>query len=684
MARNTPTVPERPNGANRTGFEPTTVYFKPDPMKSDAPPPKKKGSMVRYTLLVGLAWLLFAGGLVVSHWINTFPNTANLLVYDPGNDVTLLDTTGRMIARRGHNQGAVVALGKLPDYVGNAFIAVEDRRFRYHFGIDPWALTRAAVADISERGLVQGGSTLTQQLAKNLFLKPERTFRRKIDEAVLAVYLELRYTKDQILTLYLNRVYFGGGVYGIEAAAEHFFGKEAKNLSLTEAAILAGSVKAPSRYNPEASPSAAMARASVVLGVMEEQGFIGEQDRKVAVSTRPKIAQRTATPGAGYFVDYAVSLVPAFAGHANERLIVDTTLDLDLQGAAERALEGGLAKEGKTFSATQGALVSMTTDGALRALVGGRSYDESTFNRAIEAKRQPGSAFKPFVYLAALEHGHKPGDKVFDGPVTIDKWQPENYEGAYEGEITLAHALAHSSNSASVQLTREVGAEAVARVAHRLGVAGELHVVPSLALGTSEVTPIELTAGYAAFASGGTGVIPYVIVRIRTASGKVLYERQGKGLGRVINPEQEADMTSMMVGTVTEGTGRQASLGERPVAGKTGTSQDYRDAWFVGFTADYVTGVWIGNDSGAPMKKATGGGLPARVFKAYMLKAEQGLAPSQLAGLLLPAAETETVHEPEAEKTLVNSEVEDLPAPEEKKTDKALIDEFETLLDKLF
>ena len=323
----------------------------------------------------------------------------------------------------------------------------------------------------------------------------------------------------------------------------------------------------------------------------------------------------------------------------------------------------------------------MTTDGALRALVGGRSYDDSTFNRAIDAKRQPGSAFKPFVYLAALEHGHKPSDEVVDEPVTIDKWQPENYEGAYEGTITLAHALAHSSNSAAVQLTREVSPEAVARVAHRLGVAGELHVVPSLALGTSEVTPIELTAGYAAFASGGTGVVPYAIIRIRTASGKVLYERKGSGLGRVINPEQEADMTAMMVGTITEGTGQQAALGGRPVAGKTGTSQDYRDAWFVGFTADYVTGVWIGNDTGAPMRKATGGGLPARIFKAYMTRAETGLPATPLAGLNLPQAEDEPLSE---EPLVQEGPLVQAGDVEPKKSDADLIAQFENLLDRLF
>jgi penicillin-binding protein 1A len=607
------------------------------------PDPPRRSIMARLALTFGLIWAGLAGAAISYSWISDFPDAANLLVYNPGKDITLLDNEGRTIARRGHNQGQVVKLAELPPHVGNAFVAVEDRRFRHHFGIDPWGLGRAMAVNIAARSFVQGGSTITQQLAKNLFLKPERTLKRKLDEAILALYLEYRYTKDEILTLYLNRVYFGAGVYGVEAASDRFFSKTAAELTLTEAAMLAGSVKAPSRYNPAASPEAALARAGLVLGLMAEQSYIGQAQREKAATAKPKIASRSATPGVGYFVDYAVALVPGFAANATERLIVDTTLDLDFQKEAERALETGLAKDGKTLAATQGALVSMALDGAVRALVGGRDYDESQFNRAIDARRQPGSAFKPFVYLAALEFGHRPSDQVVDEPVAIGDWQPENYEGSYAGAMTLAHALARSSNSASVQLTNEVGPDAVARVAHRLGIAGELQVVPSLALGTSEVTPIDLTAGYAAFANGGEGVIPYAIVRIRTETGRVLYERRSSGLGRVIEPRHEADMVAMMRGTVTEGTGRQAGLGTRPVAGKTGTSQAYRDAWFVGFTATHVTGVWIGNDAGTPMKGATGGGLPARIFKAYMLKAEEGLPIIPLIGTGMAPSEERAI-----------------------------------------
>ena len=667
MARKHPPVPDGPR--DRAHMTHGAAQTEPD----RAAGPSARRFRLRAVLIVAAAWLVFAGGILFFHWFSELPNTANLLAYEPGNDITVLDAKGRMIARRGLTQGAEVAVGELPPYVGNAFIAVEDRRFRYHFGIDPMGLARAAYADLKEGAFVQGGSTLTQQLAKNLFLKPDRTLERKIEEAILAVYLELRYSKDEILTLYLNRVYFGAGVYGIGAASERFFAKPARQLTLTEAAILAGSVKAPSRYNPEASPDAALARASLVLQAMEDSGFIDARARRAAAATRPKIAHSFATPGAGYFVDYVVSQVSSFVGKPKERLIVETTLDLGLQDAAEKAVDRGLAKDGVKLAATQGALVAMTLDGGLRAFVGGRSYDDSPFNRAADAKRQPGSAFKPFVYLAALEYGHRPDDEVFDGPVRIGKWRPGNYEGEYEGRITLAHALAHSSNSAAVQLTNEVGAANVVRVAHRLGVSGELHAVPSLALGTSEVTPLELTAGYAAFANGGTGIIPYAIVRIRTVSGKVLYKRREPGLGRVMSPEANAEMTEMMTGTVLDGTGRAAALKDRPVAGKTGTSQDYRDAWFVGFSADYVTGVWIGNDGGAPMKKATGGGLPARIFKGFMEDAERELPARPLVGTrLLAAEETPSVAADE------NGE-ESSP-----RSDNDVLSAFEDLLNKLF
>jgi penicillin-binding protein 1A len=596
------------------------------------PPRRSKGPRRIAVLAVASFWLLLGGGIAFSHWLSVMPDTANLLVYEPGRDVTILDAKGRLIARRGLRQGETIGAGELPDYAGNAFVAIEDHRFYSHAGIDFYGLARAVSVNWREGGFVQGGSTLTQQLAKNLFLNPERTLARKFDEAILALSLEARYSKQEILTLYLNRVYFGAGVYGIEAAALRYFGKHARELTLIEAAMLAGSVKAPSRYNPAADPAAAMERARLVLAEMERNGFIDERARLAALSAPPQLASRTATSGAGYFADYVMARLSAYSIHANEPLIVKTTLDLGLQSAAEEAVASGLKAEGKKFAAGQGALVALGHDGAIRALVGGRSYDESAFNRAADAKRQPGSAFKAFVYLTALERGHRPEETIVDGPVAIGDWRPGNYEGEYLGAMTLTQAFAGSSNSAAVQLTNEAGPEEVARTAQRLGVRSALAAVPSLALGASEMTPLELTGSYAAFANGGKQAAPYGIVRITAKSGHAVYTRPDEELPRVMSQSDNAAMTAMMLGAVRTGTGRAAALPDRSIAGKTGTSQGYRDAWFVGFSADYVCGVWIGNDDGAPMKKAVGGGLPARMFKKFMTEAHRDLPPRPLPG----------------------------------------------------
>ena len=555
---------------------------------------------------------------------------------NPSRDVTILDDRGRLIARRGLTQGRKINVEDLPDYVPNAFIAIEDRRFRQHFGIDPIGMARAGLSNMMAGHVVQGGSTLTQQLAKNLFLTPGRTFDRKVQEAMLAVYLESRYSKNQILTLYLNRVYFGAGVYGIEAASEKFFGKHANELGLTEAAMLAGSVKAPARYNALADTDASLARAQVVLRAMEDTGFIDDSSRVQAQATRPRIIRGSGTPDSGYFADWILSRLNGFIGNTTEPVIVETSFDLETQGMAERAVAETMGAEGPRIGASQAALVAMTPDGAIRAMVGGRSYSQSSFNRATDAVRQPGSAFKPFVYLTAFEHGHKPDDIMHDGPVDIHGWKPSDFEGEYQGDITLTQAFAESSNVIAAQLTDEIGAKEVARTARRLGIVSPLAEVSSLALGTSGVTPLELTGAYVPFANGGEGVLPFGIVTIRTKAGKILFERKSSDLGAVMSPADNAAMTKLMVETVTTGTGKAARLDERPSAGKTGTTQDSHDAWFVGFTADLVCGVWIGNDDSAPMHKtrtltATGGGVPSHIFHAFMEDAESGLPVRPLA-----------------------------------------------------
>ena len=643
---------------------------------SSPPPPQKRKPRATwpYVLLMLAGWGVIAGAIFFSHFISGLPDVGNLMVNGRSQDVTILDDRGRLIARRGLTQGRMVRVEELTDYVPNAFIAIEDRRFRSHLGVDPIGLMRAAFQNMKSGHVVQGGSTITQQLAKNLFLSPGRTFDRKMQEAVLAVYLERRYSKDQILTLYLNRVYFGAGVFGIEAAAEKFFGKHASELGLTEAAIIAGSVKAPARYNPLSDSDAGLQRAQLVLHAMHDAGFIDENTRALAEATRPRIIRANATPGSGWFADWVMAHLEDAVGQTSQPLIVETSFDLETQALAEQAVAHGLAAEGEQFHAGQAALVAMTPDGAIRAMVGGKSYGGSGFNRATDAVRQPGSAFKPFVYLTAFEHGHTPDETVHDGPVNIHGWKPEDFEGHFKGDIPLIEAFADSSNSVAAQLTEELGARSVAATARRLGIASPLAEVSSLALGTSGVTPLELTGAYAAFANGGNGVIPFGVLKVTTRTGKVLYRRKPVATA-VMSANDNMQMTRMMLEVTASGTGKSARLQERPTAGKTGTTQDFRDAWFVGFTADLVCGVWIGNDNNAPMKKATGGTLPAHIFHTFMTEAEQGLPVRPLAGTTVMASVTEAAA---ADDVAPAPEVQ---KPEEKKSPP---DALDRLLNNLF
>jgi penicillin-binding protein 1A len=599
---------------------------------------KRSRSTWPFVLLMLCGWAVIFTGLFFSHFLSGLPDVGNLMVSGPSQDVTILDDRGRLIARRGLTQGQMVRAEDLPDYVPGAFIAIEDRRFRSHIGVDPIGLGRAALQNMMAGHVVQGGSTITQQLAKNLFLSPSRTFDRKMQEAMLALYLESRYSKNQILTLYLNRVYFGAGVYGIEAASQKFFGKHAGELGLTEAAIIAGSVKAPARYNPLSDSDAGLARARIVLGAMQSAGFIDENTRIMAQATRPRIVRASGTPGSGWFADWVMAHLPDIVAPSSQPVIVETSFDLETQTLAERAVVHGLAAEGEQFQASQAALVAMTPDGAIRAMVGGRNYNGSGFNRATDAVRQPGSAFKPFVYLTALEHGHTPDETVNDGPVDIHGWKPQDYEGRFKGEIPLVQAFAESSNSVAAHLTAEVGPQEVAHTAHRLGIASPLAEVSSLALGTSGVTPLELTGAYAPFANGGNAATPFGVLRVKTRAGKILYQRKPSDLGAVMSANDNMQMTRLMQEVTATGTGRAARLQDRPTAGKTGTTQDFHDAWFVGFTADLVCGVWIGNDNNAPMRKATGGTLPARIFQTFMSDAEENLPIRPLAGTTLMAS----------------------------------------------
>jgi penicillin-binding protein 1A len=583
----------------------------------------------------GTVLCLWAGiavvGMVV--WITAhLPPIQSLEIPKRPPTIQIVGLNGRMLATRGDMGGAAIPLNEMPSYLPKAFVAIEDRRFYSHHGVDPIGLTRALIANTLHRGVAQGGSTITQQLAKNLFLTQERTLTRKLQEVVLAVWLEHKFTKAQILDLYLNRVYFGSGAYGVEAAAQRYFGKSARQVTLPEAALLAGLVKSPSRLAPTHNFDAAEGRAQVVLAAMAEEGLIGDDIAKVAMANPPRIVKQT-SGAVNYVADWVTDALNDLIGRFDTDITVETSIDPVLQAVAERALSDEIAQKGEKFGVEQGALVAMSPDGAVRALVGGRNYAESQYNRATAAKRQPGSTFKPFVYLTALERGLAPDTVRDDKPIEVKGWRPDNYGHQYLGPVTLTQALANSLNSVSVRLTLEFGPTAVARTAYRLGISSKLDPNPSIALGTSEVSVTELIAAYAPFANGGLAVVPHAIERVRSADGKILYARPQANLGRVIEPRYVGMMNAMMRETLLSGTARKAELPGWPAGGKTGTSQEFRDAWFIGYTGYLVTGVWLGNDDSSPTKKITGGGLPVEVWSRFMKLAHQGVPVVDLPGL---------------------------------------------------
>jgi penicillin-binding protein 1A len=544
--------------------------------------------------------------------------------------IQIVGFDGSVLATRGEMAGTNVALKDLPPYLPQAFIAIEDRRFYSHYGVDPLGIARAAVANILHRGVSQGGSTLTQQLAKNLFLTQERTLQRKLQEVELALWLERKHSKAEILELYLNRVYFGSGAYGVEAAAQRYFGKSARNVTIAEAAMLAGLVKSPTRLAPNRNPEGAEKRAQTVLAAMAESKFISDAQAQASIGHPSYNVKPVGAGTVNYVADWIGEVLDDLIGQVDQNIVVETTIDPKLQGVAEASVIDELAAKSVKFNVSQGALVAMTPDGAVRAMVGGRNYAESQYNRAVTAKRQPGSAFKPFVYLTAIESGLTPETIRQDAPLDVKGWKPENYSHEYFGAVTLTQALAMSLNTVAVRLGLEVGPKNVVRTAHRLGISSKLEANASIALGTSEVSLTELVGAYAPFANGGLGVAPHVVNRIRTSEGKVLYERPADQLGQVIEPRHVAMMNTMMQETLLSGTAHKAELPGWMAAGKTGTSQDFRDAWFIGYTANLVTGVWLGNDDNSPTKKATGGGLPVEVWTRFMKAAHQGVAVAAL------------------------------------------------------
>ena len=585
-----------------------------------------------WSVVLGL-WALIAVGAVVGIAAASLPPIQSLEIPKRPPSIEIVGLDGKPLATRGEWHGAAIFLKDVPPHLPNAFIAIEDRRFYSHYGLDPVGLARAVVSNVVRRGVSQGGSTITQQLAKNLFLTQERTLWRKLQEAVLAVWLERKFSKTEILELYLNRVYFGAGAYGVEAAAQRYFGKSARQLRVNEAAMLAGLVKSPSRLAPTRNPDGAERRAQVVIAAMADRSFITDTMAKSALAQPARAVKVVGTGSVNYVADWIMDVLDDLVGRVEADLVVETSIDPVLQAAAEKALAEELAQKGPKLDVAQGAIVAMTPEGAVRALVGGRNYAESQFNRAVAAKRQPGPAFKPFVYLTALERGLTPETLRDDKPIALKGWKPENHSREYFGTVTLTQALAMSLNTVAVRLTLESGAANVAKTAYRLGVASKLNPNASLALGTSEVSVIELVAAYAPFANGGFAVSTHVVERVRTTAGKTLYLRSSDQLGRIIEARHVGQMNAMMRETLRIGTAKQAQVPPWQAAGKTGTSQDFRDAWFVGYTAHLVTGVWLGNDDSSPTKKATGGGLPVDIWSRFMKSAHQGVAVASLPGM---------------------------------------------------
>jgi penicillin-binding protein 1A len=586
------------------------------------------GKAIKWAFVAGL-WITLILGLTLAWFAKELPDITEQMIFERRPTITIKANDGTIIDRYGDIKGETVSVKDLPPHVSQAILATEDRRFYYHFGIDPIGVLRALGVNIVTGRVAQGGSTITQQLAKNLFLSRERTLKRKVQEAMLALWLETKLTKDEILSAYLNRVYLGSGAYGIDAAARVYFNKPAKELTIREAATIAGLLKAPSRYSPSSNPSLSAQRTRVVLGAMHDAGYLKDDEFKKLDALPPSPPRK---PSSGdtirYFTDYIVTQVEGVIGLPEEDIVVETTLDRDVQAKAEAAITKALLTYGDSYHVSQGASLVMSLDGAVVAMVGGRDYDLSEYNRVTNSLRSPGSSFKPIVYLAALEHGWNPNSTIMDAPISIGRYRPQNYGGEYYGEVTLTEALTRSLNTVSVQLMQDVGPEQVIGLARRLGITAVLEPNLSLALGSNGVPMIEMVTAYATMGRGGVAVEPFAVVSIRNAKGELLYEQPKERTARqVVSRGYVQQITGMMQNVVQYGTG-QAAQGPYNAAGKTGTSQDFRDAWFIGFTNQYAAAVWVGNDDNSPMKRVTGGMISAGVWRDIMTSASSKQAKS--------------------------------------------------------
>jgi penicillin-binding protein 1A len=587
--------------------------------------PRRTGlrSVFRMLAWAGIAAALFLAGFL-GYCAFTLPISGRIAAEPPPTATQYSAADGRAFAARGVFKGERMAVEQLPSDLVHAVLAIEDRRFYSHHGIDLYGVLRAAWRDLRGDRALEGASTITQQLVRMTYLSPERTLRRKVQEVMLALWLEARLSKDEILARYLNSAYFGAGAYGVDAAAQRYFSKKASALDLAEAAMLAGLIRAPSQLAPTRDLAGARRRADAVLSAMVAAGYIDKTRAEAAKAHPAKLAAPPETPpGENYFVDTAETELRRLIGSPPMDLSIDTTLDLRLQEVAQRVVAKWLQSEGARRHVGQAALVALAPDGAVLALVGGRDYTQSQFNRAVQARRQPGSLFKIFVYLAAFNAGYTPDSIVVDQPVAIGDWEPKNFEGGYRGPVTLRTAFADSINTVSVQLTQAVGVDRVIDIAKSLGIQTELPAVPSLALGSAEVTLFDMTAAMDAIAIDSKRVEPYTIRGIRAGSRTPLYRRPQAVAQR---PDWNRDaLVELLEGVVDNGTGRAARL-DRRAAGKTGTTQDFRDAWFIGFTTDIVVGVWVGNDDNSPMDGVVGGDIPAKIWHDFVTEAERVIA----------------------------------------------------------
>lgn len=552
--------------------------------------------------------------------------------------VTFTDRYGNEIGRRGILHNDTIPLSEMPDHMIKAVLATEDRRFFEHFGIDFIGLFRAMSENVRANSVVQGGSTLTQQLAKNLFLTPERSLQRKIKEAFLALWLEARLTKREILKLYLDRAYLGGGTIGADAAAEFYFGKSVRDVSIAEAAMLAGLFKAPSKFAPHVNLPAARARANIVLDNMVEAEFLTEGQVFGARQNPATVVDRSQNYVPNYYLDWAFAEVQRLGNGEDFVYTVRTTIDIELQKAAEAAMASSFRQFGQRYGAGQAAMVVTEHDGAVRVMIGGRDYGESQFNRATDALRQPGSSFKPFVYLTAMMNGYTPQSVVVDAPINVGGWSPRNYGRSYRGPVTLLTALTKSINVIPVRLAEAFGRGKIVETAKKVGIRSDLLITRSLPLGTTEVTVLDMTGAYTVFANGGRRATPYAVIDIRTSSGEVIYRQSEDGpkSEQIIPAKHIAQLNQMLTSVVEYGTGRRAQLDFTVAGGKTGTTQAYRDAWFMGYTGKYVAGVWFGNDNFTSTRRMTGGSLPAMTWKQFMVKAHRSHDIPPIIGALDP------------------------------------------------